>query len=129
MIHDIVSVVVFFLEAARSQARASVRLAFLRAREVAMQSVHDVTARLRAEFIEMPGLQLTPKQIQRLCGIEANVCRVVIDSLVYANFLCVTANGSYGRPREERIVRARPAKATIPNALEHRDVPVHRRTA
>jgi len=35
-----------------------------------MRTVQDVLTRLRAEFLEMPGLRLTPEQVQRLCGVE-----------------------------------------------------------
>jgi hypothetical protein len=33
-----------------------------------------VSERLRAEYLEMPGLKLRIEQVQRLCGIEL-VCR------------------------------------------------------
>ena len=47
----------------------------------------EVLERLRAEYLEMPGLQLTVEQVQRLCGIERAMCRVVLDTLVEAKFL------------------------------------------
>jgi hypothetical protein len=53
--------------------------------------------RLRAEFLEMPGLRLTPRQIQRLCGVEGTVCRAALDRLTEEKFLSVTENGAYGR--------------------------------
>ena len=34
--------------------------------------------RVRAEFMEMPGLRLTPAQVQRLCGIESMMCKAVL---------------------------------------------------
>ena len=34
--------------------------------------------RVRAEYLEMPGLRLTLKQVQRLCGIERTVCQMVL---------------------------------------------------
>ena len=40
--------------------------------------------RIRAEYLEMPGLCLTPEQIQRLCGVERTICQLVLDSLVDA---------------------------------------------
>ena len=42
----------------------------------------QLTARVRAEFREMPGLRLTIPQVQRLCGLEPKVCSQVIDVLV-----------------------------------------------
>jgi hypothetical protein len=53
--------------------------------------------RLRAEYQEMPGLRLTPGQIQRLCGVEGTVCKAALDRLTEEKFLSVTENGAYGR--------------------------------
>jgi hypothetical protein len=50
--------------------------------------------RVRGEFLEMPGLQLTPPQAQRLWGLDAAVCRYVIDALVEASFLRWTPSGT-----------------------------------
>jgi len=57
----------------------------------------DVLRRLRAEFLEMPGMTLTPRQVQRLFGIDETLCRTVLDALVEARFLCVKPAGSYAR--------------------------------
>jgi len=43
--------------------------------------LHELT-RLRAEYLEMPGLQLTRGQAQRLCGLERVACERVLDTLV-----------------------------------------------
>jgi hypothetical protein len=51
--------------------------------------------RIRAEFLEMPGMRLTPEQVQRLCGIELRMCRVVLDDLVDTKFLRLEADGTY----------------------------------
>jgi len=53
--------------------------------------------RLRAEYLEMPGLRLTPEQAQRLCGVERTLCKMVLDALVDAKFLCVKSDGAYAR--------------------------------
>jgi len=52
--------------------------------------------RIRAEFLEMPGLQLNLAQAQRLYGLDRTVCKDALDALVEANFLRVK-NGKYGR--------------------------------
>ena len=62
-----------------------------------MTTIDDVLNRLRAEFLEMPGMRLTREQVQRLCGVELEPCQTVLDSLVDAEFLCVSANGEYAR--------------------------------
>jgi hypothetical protein len=46
-----------------------------------------VLNRLRAEYLEMPGLRLTKTQVQRLCGVEHTVCQPVLDALVDTRFL------------------------------------------
>ena len=38
--------------------------------------------RIRAEYLEMPGLRLTPDQTERLCGVERALCQIVLDALV-----------------------------------------------
>jgi len=56
-----------------------------------------VVHRIREEFREMPGLRLTPAQATRLWGLEQDVCRQVIESLVAAAFLRWTTSGSVTR--------------------------------
>jgi hypothetical protein len=53
--------------------------------------------RIRAEFVEMPGMCLTPEQLERLSGVNRGVCKCVLDDLVRAKFLRVSPNGSYRR--------------------------------
>ena len=50
-------------------------------------------SRVCAEFIEMPGLQLTFEQATRLWGIEPIACRQLIDELVACGFLKRTPSG------------------------------------
>lgn len=53
--------------------------------------------RIKAEFIEMPGLRVTPWQAQRLWGLEPGPCDEALTALVGAAFLRRTPNGSYVR--------------------------------
>ena len=53
--------------------------------------------RVRGEFNEMPGLQLTIPQAARLWGMEMAACRSVIDALVDAAFLRWTPAGTVVR--------------------------------
>jgi hypothetical protein len=62
-----------------------------------MRGIHDVVDRLRAEYLEMPGLHLTPNEIERLCRIERTICQAVLDSLVRDRFLTATSDGTYRR--------------------------------
>jgi len=45
-------------------------------------NVEHLALRVRAEFLEMPGLELTLSQAQRLWGLEPEVCALVVDLLV-----------------------------------------------
>src|SRR5436309_14574577 len=65
--------------------------------EVVVKTVQEVRERLRAEFIEMPGLRLRAEQVQRLCGVERILCQTVLNELVSANFLLLKADGHYER--------------------------------
>jgi len=49
--------------------------------------------RVRGEFIEMPGLQLTVAQAARLWGLDLAACRHVVDVLVDSSFLRWTESG------------------------------------
>ena len=61
----------------------------------------------------MPGLCLTPEQLQRLCGVELRLCRLVLDTLVDAKFLCLKSNGTYARLTDGEAFRPRAAKAGL----------------
>jgi len=76
-----------------------------------MRTCEDVLNRLRAEFLEMPGLTLTPAQVGRLCGVEQIVCGMMLDMLVAESFLCVKPDGQYARVTNDHY--RRPAKADV----------------
>ncbi len=59
-----------------------------------IMKVHLLVDRIRGEFREMPGLQLTLAQAQRLFGLDPTACRQVIEMLVDASFLRWTASGT-----------------------------------
>ena len=77
------------------------------------EPVPQILHRIRAEYLEMPGLNLRPEQLQRLCGIDGAVCQTALDALVDTGFLSIRADGAYGRFRNPDISRARPGKATL----------------
>jgi hypothetical protein len=73
---------------------------------------HTILNRIRAEYLEMPGLRLTLEQAQRLCGVERALCERVLHMLVDAKFLCVKPNGTYARLTDgAHSPRPHPAKA------------------
>jgi hypothetical protein len=62
--------------------------------------VHDnhfdhAVSRVRAEYLEMPGLKLTPAQAARLCALDSAVCEAVLTSLVAARFLVRTPSQAF----------------------------------
>ena len=58
-------------------------------------SVADCLHLVQAEFLEMPGLQLTRAQVRRLWGLEDQTCDTVLEQLLTAHFLRQTARGQY----------------------------------
>jgi hypothetical protein len=65
----------------------------------------QILERLRAEYLEMPGMRLNLEQVQRLCGIERSMCKVALDALVETKFLCVRPDGSYVRLADASVPR------------------------
>ncbi len=53
--------------------------------------------RVRGEYREMPGLILTAQQAARLLGLEPDLCRQVLATLVAEEFLIRTGDGRYAR--------------------------------
>ena len=59
--------------------------------------IDDVLQRIQGDYVEMPGLRLTPAQAQRLWGLERDVCDALLGALVDAKFLAQTRDGAYVR--------------------------------
>ena len=72
-----------------------------------------VLDRLRAEYLEMPGMKLRIEQVQRLCGVEQTMCKLVLDALVKASFLCLKPDGTYMRLTEGSSPRPRQVKSVL----------------
>jgi hypothetical protein len=77
-------------------------------------STRQITERLQAEFLEMPGMRLTVRQVQRLCGLDEAMCRAVLTELVNTRFLRANADGTYARLTDGLNDRPRPARAHLP---------------
>jgi hypothetical protein len=65
----------------------------------------DVLRRVRGEYIEMPGLRLTPAQAQRLWGLDRDSCDALLGALVDAKFLFRTRDGAFMRSDQTRAAR------------------------
>ena len=51
--------------------------------------------RIKAEYRELPGLQLMLWQAQRLWGLDQVQCEAILEVLVETSFLRKTKNGAY----------------------------------
>jgi len=76
-----------------------------------MRTIEDVLNRLRAEFVEMPGISLTSEQVQRLCGVDRTICQMVLNALVNEKFLAAKSDGQYARRTDGEVCSRRLAKA------------------
>jgi hypothetical protein len=63
------------------------------------RSLRRALALMEAEYREMPGLILTPKQAQRLLGLDDGTCAVALATLTRRRFLTQTSGGAYLRAR------------------------------
>ena len=50
---------------------------------------------VQAEYLEMPGLSLTERQMQRLWGLDQVTCSLIIAALVGSGFLFETSKRAY----------------------------------
>ena len=55
----------------------------------------ELLRRIRAEYLEMPGLRLTAPQAQCLFGLDAETCDAVLAILLDAKFLIRTHTGLF----------------------------------
>jgi hypothetical protein len=75
------------------------------------ESIHtgeEALRRVQGEFLEMPGLRLTPAQARRLWGLDATSCDALLGTLVNEKFLFRTRDGAF-----MRVEHASPVKATL----------------
>jgi hypothetical protein len=60
-------------------------------------SMEDAMARVKAEYLEMPGLRLTPAQAARLWQFDRQFSEAVLCALVSAGFLVKTPLSAFAR--------------------------------
>jgi len=61
------------------------------------EGIREWTRRIRAEFMEMPGLALTRRQFKRLWILDAPLCDAVLDALLESGFLRRGRDDTYCR--------------------------------
>ena len=59
--------------------------------------VLSLVARIECEYREMPGLQLTEAQMQRMWRLDGATCQVVIAALVTQGIVVKTPREAYAR--------------------------------
>jgi hypothetical protein len=57
----------------------------------------QILHRICGEYLEMPGLQLTRPQAQRLWGLDEQTCAALLESLTEEKFLYRKPDGTYAR--------------------------------
>jgi hypothetical protein len=78
--------------------------------------------RMCGEYLEMPGLRLTPRQAQRLWGLDEETCSALLKVLLEVGFLQQTRDGTYARTTDgpAAVPGLRMAKAHIAPAVRSR---------
>ena len=59
--------------------------------------ITPILHRVRSEFLEMPGLRLTPAQAARLWALDRATSERILDGLTAAGFLARNREGAYVR--------------------------------
>jgi hypothetical protein len=54
--------------------------------------------RVRGEYLEMPGLRLTPAQAARLWGVDPSLCDAILTTLCDSGFLVHGRDDTFARP-------------------------------
>ena len=77
--------------------------------------------RILEEFREMPGMQLTARQVERLCALDAASCRIALDELTRSGALVHKRGAVYalGHGEVEQLVLARRNRAGRTNLPRH----------
>lgn len=62
-----------------------------------MDTTENLLRRVLGEYLEMPGLRLTPSQAARLWGLGSSATAALLETLTDVGFLARTEGGSYRR--------------------------------
>ena len=69
-------------------------------------------ARIRAEYLEMPGLELTAPQMWRLWRLDKKTCEAIVKTLVQDGFLIANGHGAYRLAQPNPLTRRRTSPST-----------------
>lgn len=59
--------------------------------------VRDAETRIQIEYVEVPHLKLTARQVQRLWSLPTEVCEAALSTLLQKRFLTQVSDGTYVR--------------------------------
>jgi hypothetical protein len=76
--------------------RDSIRF-FCASHDVDDRFFNQLVSRIKGEYIERPGLWLTPDQGARLWSLDRARCEELLVALVHDGFLAAREDGKYGR--------------------------------
>ncbi len=62
---------------------------------MASQRIEDALQLLRAEYLDMPGLSLTPVEVERLLDLDPPTAEVILQALEDSRFLERTPDGRF----------------------------------
>jgi hypothetical protein len=62
---------------------------------MSVTNTEEQLARIQSEYLEMPGLKLTPAQASRFWALDPHDSRLMLERLVEARVLLRTADGHY----------------------------------
>ncbi len=62
----------------------------------------DCVQRIRAEYLDLPGLSLTAAQAQRLWNLDSETCGLALDMMIRETFLRRTPQAQYVRGDRRR---------------------------
>jgi hypothetical protein len=61
--------------------------------------VREALVRIQTEYVEMPQLRLTARQVQRLWSLPNEACEAALAALIRQGFLMLSSDGAYVRHR------------------------------
>jgi hypothetical protein len=68
----------------------------------ATPQIREALMRIQTEYVEMPQLKLTKRQVQRLWSLPSEVCEAALTVLIREEFLVQSSDGTYVRHRVSR---------------------------
>ena len=69
--------------------------------------LREALTRIQTEYVEMPDMKLTARQVQRLWSLPTDISEAALAALITRGFLSQSADGAYVRQVGRRIVDPR----------------------